>query len=761
MIDRENILLDFNILGQQDEQAVSFEFSEFSGTEIALLSPVNNATDVPTYLELSWEPFQGFNYYNLQVSTSDTFSTLLDNVIITSSVWTLIGLANNTTYYWRVRGANPEAPSEQDSVASVTISPSIPVVGGGSTTQLSAIVQTTGEASTAVVWESSNESILTVNSAGLVTGVAEGSASVTATSVFDPSKIDTVTVNVLAEGEVVGSPEGDLAAAKDFYNSTGGDNWDNNTGWDMQATSLTSNWHGVTVENGRLVSLDMYENNLVGTLPNSIRNWDKIRYFNVKQPSGDTVGSRLVGQIPNISTWTEIESLLFSGRDLKNPNIAPNSSQHPGKSDTSGNSFEGPLPDIYGNMTKLKYLEISGSRLTKMFHPSIGNCAELLQIHFNWNLFIQDDRPPAEINNCTKLNKMYLSRSDFDGVFPTINNLTDLRFLALNGGTFHRTYSGPMPDLSNNTKVREFTLEQPYWDGPWPQYFNNGSYTNLIGLVAPRMQGLGPLHDFTQIGQSVSLGRSLRTLRLSNTKLNGTIPPSILTQYQAILCSLDNNDFEGVIPAEYNDGNKVWTFHDWDRSRYIRIHSMPKMTGPIPYTLPNSQHHEFQNCNYSSCDPQGWIDRWNNGTPSDSTTQRLRTLRLDRNRLTYIHVVPLAQFFSGLLETLNYYDQKSFVLWDEHVQIIQTNQQVTGSDPLVFNLSAIDISGNSYQWRYRVNSGSSWSNLTDGGGVSGATTHTLTLTDAARNEGEYTLRITNSDAPQLSESISETITVTV
>lgn len=56
------------------------------------------------------------------------------------------------------------------------------------TVQLKATVQTTGDASKEVTWSSSNDSIATVSSTGLVTGVAQGKVKITATSVFDTTK---------------------------------------------------------------------------------------------------------------------------------------------------------------------------------------------------------------------------------------------------------------------------------------------------------------------------------------------------------------------------------------------------------------------------------------------------------------------------------------------------------------------------------------------------------------------------------------------
>jgi hypothetical protein len=69
-------------------------------------------------------------------------------------------------------------------------------------------------------------------------------------------------------------------------------------------------------------------------------------------------------------------------------------------------------------------------------------------------------------------------------------------------------------------------------------------------------------------------------------------------------------------------------------------------------------------------------------------------------------------------------------------------------------------SGLVYQWQ--VNSGSGWSNVTNGGIYSGATTASLTLTGAtaAVNGNDYRVEISNASCPGVSVSVEVTITIT-
>ena len=83
-------------------------------------------------------------------------------------------------------------------VSSVTISPSALNLdlNGTKTSTLTATVNGTNNPSQSVTWTSSNTSVATVTSGGFVTGIATGNATITATSVQDPSVSGTCSVTV-------------------------------------------------------------------------------------------------------------------------------------------------------------------------------------------------------------------------------------------------------------------------------------------------------------------------------------------------------------------------------------------------------------------------------------------------------------------------------------------------------------------------------------------------------------------------------------
>jgi O-glycosyl hydrolase len=82
-------------------------------------------------------------------------------------------------------------------VTGVTMSPTSATVGVGSTTQLSATVAPSTATNKAVTWTSSNTAIATVNSSGVVTGVAVGTATITVKTT-DGNKTATCAITVTA-----------------------------------------------------------------------------------------------------------------------------------------------------------------------------------------------------------------------------------------------------------------------------------------------------------------------------------------------------------------------------------------------------------------------------------------------------------------------------------------------------------------------------------------------------------------------------------
>jgi len=92
-----------------------------------LVSPSNSATNVSTSPTLSWNASSGATSYQLQVSTSSSFSTTIVNQSgITATSYAVSGIAYSTTYYWHVNATNAGGTSAWSTTWSFTTVPPPP-----------------------------------------------------------------------------------------------------------------------------------------------------------------------------------------------------------------------------------------------------------------------------------------------------------------------------------------------------------------------------------------------------------------------------------------------------------------------------------------------------------------------------------------------------------------------------------------------------------------------------------------------------------
>ncbi len=65
-------------------------------------------------------------------------------------------------------------------------------------------------------------------------------------------------------------------ALVDLYTSTNGANWEDNTGgWNV--TGVPCSWNGVSCSGGHVTKLELHENQLSGSIPESLGNLSKLK----------------------------------------------------------------------------------------------------------------------------------------------------------------------------------------------------------------------------------------------------------------------------------------------------------------------------------------------------------------------------------------------------------------------------------------------------------------------------------------------------
>lgn len=92
--------------GEQKEYPIQLSMYNTTMEPVVLQSPMDAQTDIPTKSILRWEDYPNANQFEVQVSTTPDFSTLLDTGIVNSTEFAVENLEASTTYHWRVKPIN-------------------------------------------------------------------------------------------------------------------------------------------------------------------------------------------------------------------------------------------------------------------------------------------------------------------------------------------------------------------------------------------------------------------------------------------------------------------------------------------------------------------------------------------------------------------------------------------------------------------------------------------------------------------------------
>lgn len=106
-----------NAAGPSDWSTV-WSFTTIKAKPLApiLVSPTDNATNIPLNPTLTWNTSAGADSYRLQVATNAAFTSMKVDSPMTTTSFALSGLKNNETYYWRVNASNSGGVSDWSSV---------------------------------------------------------------------------------------------------------------------------------------------------------------------------------------------------------------------------------------------------------------------------------------------------------------------------------------------------------------------------------------------------------------------------------------------------------------------------------------------------------------------------------------------------------------------------------------------------------------------------------------------------------------------
>lgn len=301
----------------------------------------------------------------------------------------------------------------------------------------------------------------------------------------------------------------DSLALITIYQSTGGANWSNP--WKLSQRVTT--WEGVTIENQRVIALNLSGRNLRDSLPDALGTLSQLRSLNISS-------NNLKGSL----------DMLTSLSNLKTFNMAA----------TNYKSSYGNVPSIFGKMRQLTSLNIAQNRFTNPISDTTGFflLTDLEELYVNSNSF--NGVMQSGFGNFRKLKKFNISASNLSGVLPS--SLTNLRVLEefyISSNRFDSDLGNiisAMPNLrvlsaASNKFGKNRALPLPLYDLKHLTYLDlsNNEYKFFIHSKISQLQ-------------------NLQTLLLQNNKLAQNLPYSIGDLSKLVTCNLSTNLLDGQIP---------------------------------------------------------------------------------------------------------------------------------------------------------------------------------------------------------------------
>jgi Leucine-rich repeat (LRR) protein len=364
-----------------------------------------------------------------------------------------------------------------------------------------------------------------------------------------------------------------------LWESTSGVNWTSSHGW-FSSDSYCS-WEGITCHDKNIIKINLANNNLNGTIPNTIGTLIELAELHLEN-------NYLAGSILLSSNWTQLTILTLNDNQIRGT-ISPSIRQliNLVHFDVSHNQISGTLPSELGELYKLTYLDMTSNWIEGTIPPSLSQLVNLTHLGLSSNIlgyYNPAATIPPSLGQLVNLEVLELGKNQLSGSIPsTLGQLSRLRRLDL----YSNVFEGSIPSsFAKLMSLECLTIGSKRLNGTMPSFL--GLLTGLRYLFIADSQVTGEIPEV--LGQL----QHLKQLYLFGNLLTGTIPPSLGQLTNLTLIDISFNRLHGTIPSSLAqlisltslqlENNLLQFIEDFERPKLLQHCSMAQneFLCPIP-----------------------------------------------------------------------------------------------------------------------------------------------------------------------------------